>query len=700
MSTRRARIKAVASLPVRRKNAEVKAVTEDTEKSKDLIDEIKEENNSCDSLLEQKDNYASIDVINKSTDISENPIESSSVPELQTPEKSKSFLPEDCNTNLIVEENDDTQISNTNKDVLKLPEQNNVVETGAVTTPSHVTEIIDGIVPLVKDPKLNPLNELKNEIISENAEVSFDPIVPIPSPSKMRPKLRPVPRLGLATRNSIQGSASESEDESRRALISANPSTPGPSRQRNDSQTSVNALHLSTSESNRVRNDSISSAASQSLTIPPSPQKDKHLPTPTKIKREVRHMNAVRRKQRIREISSKKSNLTMYDLIFYNPHTNPIVPDKEEEEMKQLTKEDQQRLKSADASQRENDADSVAKESTSAPAPQIKIGPDGNFIVDEKSLVIEETDGKRKLDDAVVREGNWSTGHGRYSRTTRTADWSSAETVRFYRALAAVGTDFSMMASLFPHRTRRELKSKFKKEERNNGAQVDKAMESSVPWDILNLEEEFKKQRADEIEKKENAQASYLHQKNMLTRKCKTWRRRGVKVSKGGLAVGIYPEHRKYQNESPSLDEILLRHKAQPETQSPRTPRPKRAIRATTAIPNKSLTPIRTVVPSDVNPMTAIPQNIEKGSLVVLSVDDPNCPSKKILQTYMTDPNGVLTAVNLPPVLFNSVAGYIKKTNPGSPSPSHSPALGTPTRPNSRPVNHYQISKRTRLNTS
>lgn len=64
---------------------------------------------------------------------------------------------------------------------------------------------MDGIVPL--QPVSNapkPLAMLKNEIISENAEVLFDPIVPLPSPSKVRTKLRPVPRLAPLRRNSVQ----------------------------------------------------------------------------------------------------------------------------------------------------------------------------------------------------------------------------------------------------------------------------------------------------------------------------------------------------------------------------------------------------------------------------------------------------------------------------------------------------------------
>lgn len=75
--------------------------------------------------------------------------------------------------------------------------------------------------------------------------------------------------------------------------------------------------------------------------------------------------------------------------------------------------------------------------------------------------MIKQTEGPRKLSSSVIHEGDWTTsGKGRYTRSRRSADWSDADTVRFYRALAAVGTDFSMMAPLFPNRARRELKIK------------------------------------------------------------------------------------------------------------------------------------------------------------------------------------------------------------------------------------------------
>lgn len=47
-----------------------------------------------------------------------------------------------------------------------------------------------------------------------------------------------------------------------------------------------------------------------------------------------------------------------------------------------------------------------------------------------------------------------------YRRTMRTREWSNAETLRFYKALNTIGTDFALMLSLFPGRTRKDLKIK------------------------------------------------------------------------------------------------------------------------------------------------------------------------------------------------------------------------------------------------
>ncbi|KAI8420070.1 hypothetical protein MSG28_008658 [Choristoneura fumiferana] len=348
---------------------------------------------------------------------------------------------------------------------------------------------MDGIVPLQPTRNIpKPLDLLKSEIISENAPVLFDPIIPLPSPSKVRPKLRPAPRLAPHRRNSVQGSASESEDESRRALLTGGAPTSVPPRQRHDSHTSHSTMHsLPNREVTRIRNDSVCSGVSQ-VTVPPpaSPLKERHV---TKCRRQdmSRRLTAMRR----RWDPVKKDALTMYDLIFYNPTTNPIVPDQDELKAKEATLKDEEERKKAPVEEEEVD-DPPAE---SAPVPQIKLGPNGEIMLDEQSLVIKQTDSNRKLSSSVVREGAWGGGGGRYSRSARTADWSEAETVRFYRALAAVGTDFTLMAPLFPDRTRKDLKLKFKKEEKLNGIQVDKALRSQTAWDAAGLQDVFARER-------------------------------------------------------------------------------------------------------------------------------------------------------------------------------------------------------------
>ncbi|KAI5633780.1 myb DNA-binding like domain-containing protein [Phthorimaea operculella] len=404
-----------------------------------------------------------------------------------------------------------------------------------------VTEetVMDGIVPLQtakNAPK--PIDMLKNEIISDYAEVLFDPIVPLPSPSKVRPKLRPVPRLAPHRRNSIQGSASESEDESRRALLSGAAATPAPpappARQRHDSQTTTSSSVVSAPlrDAKRMRNDSISSSVSQAAPQPSqpppatSPVKEKHFSNKTR-RQEMSKRSWCRKRE------MKRDALTMYDLIFYNPTTNPIVPDEDELNAKEANaKEEAER--STKVQENEENADDPPA-SDAAPVPQIKLGPNGEIILDEQSLVIKQSD-TRKV-SSVVREGSWAgSGGGKYTRSARTAEWTPAETVRFYRALAAVGTDFTLMAPLFPDRKRKDLYLKFKKEERANGAQVDKALTAATAWDPLALEEEFKQERAEAARLAEEERARLQKKREEERARMKACKHRTKRVEAARLA--------------------------------------------------------------------------------------------------------------------------------------------------------------------
>ncbi|XP_013162794.1 PREDICTED: transcription factor TFIIIB component B'' homolog [Papilio xuthus] len=601
--------------------------------------------------------------------------------------------------------NDNNELHITNKNIHKVT-HNIVSPVGSNTTedfnvpsvPESVNDetVMDGIVPLQQAGNVpKPIDILKSEIISENVEVLFDPIVPLPSPSKVRPKLRPAPRLGPHRRNSIQGSASESEDETRRAQLSSGAATPSLGRQRHDSHTSSTLINR---EVNRVRNDSVCSSASQ-LTAPSvvaSPLKEKQ----SKLRRQEaanRRAAAMRRKRE--KAAAKRESLTMYDLIFYNPTTNPIVPDQDELKAKEENAKDAKESAAKAEESKSKEQNNTTEETAPAPAPQIKLGPNGEIVLDEQSLVIKPSDSGRSI-SCVVREGAWGGGGGAYRRATRTADWSAQETVRFYRAIAAIGTDFTLMAHLFPDRSRKDLKLKFKKEERQNGVLVDKALRSAGAWDAEALRGEFESERA-EAKRRAAAErarlARTLHAERDRVRTCRDLR---VRNSKGGKALEstmIPGITQLKENELTTADEIIARAKqTKPigledvfvETQAPPAPvsavnnktTPKVAIpRSASAnvTPNANAQPApATLNKSSATP--AVPNNIETGSLVVLTVNDPSSPSKKMLQTYIAHGGGRLTPVSLPTTLLNSVVGYMKKGTPKNTTTTGSPHFASP----------------------
>lgn len=91
-----------------------------------------------------------------------------------------------------------------------------------------------------------------------------------------------------------------------------------------------------------------------------------------------------------------------------------------------------------------------------------------------------------------------------------------------------------------------------------------------------------------------------------------------------------------------------------------------------TEIPKDVRTPV-------VDISSVVPKNIETGSLVVLTVEDPNAPTKKILQTYISNDKGALTPISLPSHLLSSVVGYMNKGTPKSNiSVASSPSLISP----------------------
>lgn len=156
-----------------------------------------------------------------------------------------------------------------------------------------------------------------------------------------------------------------------------------------------------------------------------------------------------------------------------------------------------------------DDPQPASESENELPAPQIKVGPNGEIIVDEKSLIIENAETKRSREALQMSElvdGDEDTSYGIYKKIKRPKEWTKEETLRFYKALNTIGTDFTLMCELFPNRTRRELKMKFKKEERLNQALINKAVMQPCEFDMTELRKDLEMEEKRAEEKKRRAE--------------------------------------------------------------------------------------------------------------------------------------------------------------------------------------------------
>lgn len=153
----------------------------------------------------------------------------------------------------------------------------------------------------------------------------------------------------------------------------------------------------------RVRTESYSSSISD---VPLSKNKRSH-----RSEEYQRVANAKREfNQRLNGKPPDKSRLTMYDLIYYNPLTNPMSKpaakgDKNSDtasvssaktnlSKKSVTSNGSVKSETSSSSDRVKTEKSENVDSITGPVPQLKLDANGEIILDEKSLVIETTGDK------------------------------------------------------------------------------------------------------------------------------------------------------------------------------------------------------------------------------------------------------------------------------------------------------------------
>ncbi|KAM9214235.1 LOW QUALITY PROTEIN: transcription factor TFIIIB component B'' homolog [Leptosomus discolor] len=209
-----------------------------------------------------------------------------------------------------------------------------------------------------------------------------------------------------------------------------------------------------------------------------------------------------------------RTKMTMRDLIYYLPENNPMKSSLAEEKRTEKNSAPGQMKEHEDKSSPDHEDDDEEEEeengedSQDGPllVPRVKVAEDGSIILDEESLTVEvlRTKGPCVVEenDPIFERGSTTT-YSSFRKSFYTKPWSNKETDMFFLAISMVGTDFSLIGRLFPHRARAEIKNKFKREEKANGWRIDKAFKEKRPFDFEFFAQLLEKVLADEEKRKQ-----------------------------------------------------------------------------------------------------------------------------------------------------------------------------------------------------
>ncbi|XP_064384362.1 transcription factor TFIIIB component B'' homolog isoform X2 [Halichondria panicea] len=177
-----------------------------------------------------------------------------------------------------------------------------------------------------------------------------------------------------------------------------------------------------------------------------------------------------------------RSTMTMQELIYYNPTANPMQAAREDREKRRgstatPSPEKDTPTQQSETCQTTSPTNSEGKEERIV--PQLRIGNDGNIIIDESSMMMSTTQTASPYSEAVEETSGQVTSDS-FRKCYKITRWSKDETGKFFKALSHVGTDFTMMTLLVPNRSRKELKNKFKREEKKSPQLIAQALKNQI----------------------------------------------------------------------------------------------------------------------------------------------------------------------------------------------------------------------------
>ncbi|KAI0375147.1 hypothetical protein BV20DRAFT_934012, partial [Pilatotrama ljubarskyi] len=120
---------------------------------------------------------------------------------------------------------------------------------------------------------------------------------------------------------------------------------------------------------------------------------------------------------------------------------------------------------------------------------QVRIGANGETIIDEDSLYVNRNEEHQTEEYTHVEESDFTkfVNSATYSKKLRGSRWSAEETELFYDALSQFGENYELISYVLPGRDRKACKNKFKAEDKRNPARITHCLNNRRPYDIATL---------------------------------------------------------------------------------------------------------------------------------------------------------------------------------------------------------------------
>jgi len=129
------------------------------------------------------------------------------------------------------------------------------------------------------------------------------------------------------------------------------------------------------------------------------------------------------------------------------------------------------------------------EEARSSSGPRVEF-VNGNIVLKESSLVLPDNVADEEFEEQ--EEGLHSTAtYFSFLKRKQGSKWGFEETWLYYKALRQCGTEFSLMQSFFPGRTRKQLKLKYIKEEREHPELIRRTLDHSIPLELAPFRAQF-----------------------------------------------------------------------------------------------------------------------------------------------------------------------------------------------------------------